>query len=81
MIDEKYNSNYGTRNERHSAKAFNGKQSLRVDQLTLDGEYIKTFPSLSEAMRTLGIKSTSNLVKVCKNERKYAYGYKWRYAR
>ena len=50
----------------------------RVAQLTLDGKIIKIFNSLNEAGRELNI-SSQNIGKVCKNERKSAGGYKWKY--
>lgn len=57
------------------------KRSKRIDQLTLDGEYIRTFPSTMEIERQLGIPH-SNISVVCKGKGPLytAGGYKWRYS-
>lgn len=45
-----------------------------------DGEYIQTFNSIKEALISLNknVKS-GHITSCCKNKRKIAYGYKWRY--
>ena len=55
--------------------------SKRIDQLTLEGEYITTFPSTMEIERQLGIPH-SQISNVCKNKKNYhsAGGFKWRYS-
>lgn len=57
------------------------KMSKRIDQLTLEGEYITTFPSTMEIERQLGIPH-SQISNVCKNKKNYhsAGGFKWRYS-
>lgn len=74
-----YNTAYGTRTQR---------TSKRIQQLTLDGKYIKTFNSVKEASRVLGIGS-SNIHNcainktITKNGNKYicrsAGGFIWKY--
>ena len=55
--------------------------SKSVNQYTLNGEYIKTFSSITEAANNLGNKDyRQHIGKVCKGKRKTAYGYKWKYA-
>lgn len=49
-----------------------------VDQLTMDGTYIKTWHGVHAAGRELGIHG-ENISKVCKGERSQTGGYKWRY--
>lgn len=51
-----------------------------VSQYDLDGELIKTFKSISEAIKETGI---GNIAKVCKNTSHYktAGGYKWSYTK
>lgn len=51
-----------------------------VEQYTINGEYIKTFNSIKDALISLGknIKS-GHITSCCKNKRKTAYGYKWKY--
>jgi group I intron endonuclease len=54
--------------------------SISVDQYSLNDEYIRTFKSITEALLFLnkGIKS-GHISQCCKNKRKSAYGYKWKY--
>ena len=49
-----------------------------VIQLTLDGKYIKQFPSIKNAAESLG-KKTQGIQQVLNGKYKTAYGYKWRY--
>lgn len=55
-----------------------------VNQYTLNGEFIKSFPSYTEAARSLGkITSSSkgastHISNVCKGKRKSAYGFIWK---
>ena len=52
----------------------------KVVQLTLDGKYIQIFNSIADANRSLGKASNaSNIGQVCKGNRNYAYGFKWKY--
>ena len=73
-----YNSAYGTRGEKIGKKNKNGKRSIPIDQLDIDGNYIQTFPSWQEAARA-GY-HTGNIWKQIKGEYTHAYGYKWRYS-
>ena len=68
----KDNCNHGTRNER-SAK----KQSKKVLQFTLDGEFIREWPSASEVVRN-GF-SQGNVSACCQGKYKQAYGFIWKY--
>ena len=75
-----YNHNYGTRNQR-VAEA----NSIPVDMLIKDGEFIRQFPSSREAERWLRISgypsaSHSHIIQCCKGNRNTAYGFKWKYA-
>ena len=51
FCDNKYNSNFGTRNERIAAKNTNGKLSKPVLQYDLEGNFIKEWPSTRECER------------------------------
>jgi len=53
---------------------------ISIEQYTLDDVYLRDFSSITEALIYLG-KSTrcGHLSSCCKNKRKYAYGYKWKY--
>ena len=66
------NCNHGTRNER-VAKA----QSKPVLQFTLDGEFVREWPSTMECERN-GF-SSGNVSACCRGERKTAYGFIWMY--
>lgn len=54
-----------------------------VNQYSLDGEYIQSFPSALAAARALGKITTtskgasSHISAVCRGKKKSAYGYKW----
>lgn len=52
--------------------------SKPVEQYTLDGKFVKEYPSASEASRQTGI-SQGNISMCCRCERKSAGGYIWRY--
>lgn len=52
--------------------------SKPVLQYTIDGEFIKEWPSASEAARQLGYHQ-SNISACCRGEKKQAYGYIWKY--
>jgi hypothetical protein len=54
-------------------------QSKKVKQLTLNGVFIKTYPSLKEAAADMQIKAC-NIVDACKGRQKTAKGFKWEYA-
>lgn len=71
--DARYNSNYGTRNER-VAKSL----SKRVLQFTKEGEFVKEWPSIHEAGRN-GF-NQGHVWSCCIGKRKSANGYNWRYA-
>lgn len=70
-----YNCNYGTRNDRIKK---NMPQKKSIYQLSMDGEIIREYPSVQEASRKTGI-CAGHICDVCKGNREYANGYKWRY--
>lgn len=76
----KYNSNYGSRNKKISDKLKNGSCSKVIKQYTLDGEFIREWPSLMEIKRILGL-SPSVIQKCCSNKycNKTYKGYIWKY--
>ena len=77
-VTSKENNNYGTRNERAAKARINGKKSKRVLQLSLTGEIIREWPSISECGRNGFI--ISSVCKCCNGEQKTHKGYKWCYA-
>ena len=64
--DAKYNSNYGTRNEKFK------KPILQYD---LNGNFIKEWPSATD----VGKEANDNICKCLKGRQKTAYGYVWKY--
>lgn len=69
----KKNANYGTRNERMT-KA----KSKPVYQYTLDGEFVKEWPSANEVQRQTGWWQPI-ISSCCRGKKKSAYGYIWKY--
>jgi group I intron endonuclease len=59
-------------------KNLNANLRKAVNQYDLEGNFIKTFESLSDILRTFGI-NTSAISNCCKGKRKTAGGYKWEY--
>ena len=76
--DNKYNQNYGTRNERISKTMTNGKLSKKVLQFTLSGELIREWESTAECGRN-GY-NQGNVAACCRGERKSHKGFRWQYA-
>lgn len=75
----KYNLNYGTVIERLSAKHHNHpKLSKPVEQLTIEGVIIKTYPSIKEAARQLGLHA-QNIGQCCRGKYRHVGGYRWKY--
>lgn len=74
-----YNNSYATRNVRISKANINGKLSKKVRQYSLEGEFIKEFPSASEIQRQLGF-ANNNISSCCLGKRKTSNGYIWKYA-
>ena len=50
----------------------------KVQQYTIEGEFINEFNSVSEASKQTGYNKTS-IAKVCRRERKSSGGYHWKY--
>ena len=59
------------------------KYHTSYDMYSIDGDYIKSFNSLSEIYEFLGNNNTSigsDIIQVCKGHRKTARGYVWRFS-
>ena len=72
-----YNSNYGSRVDRIIPKTIS-KTRKKVCQYSLDGELIKIWDGVNIASRELNI-IQQNITRSCKNEKRTAGGYIWRY--
>ena len=70
---QQYNINYGTGMERRKAK-----QSIKINQYDLNGNYIRTWDCINDAIRQY--KGNTQICQCCKGKRKYASCYKWKYA-
>ena len=72
--NNKYNINYGTRNERMVETL-----SKKVYQYTLKGEFVKEWTSVREVERVLGF-SNGNISSCCNGRQKTAYKYIWKFS-
>lgn len=61
----------------HVVREIMSKPVAKIDKYT--NEIIEVFPSIKCAERSLGIKYTSHIDKVCQGKRKTCNGYKWEY--
>ena len=57
---------------------YNTKKSKPVLQFTLDGEFIREWPSTREIERQLGYKNTA-ISNCCNQKTKSSYGFIWKY--
>jgi len=57
----------------------NINKPIPVRQYTMNGEFVREYPSIKEAERKTGI-NNSAISKTCRGKYKYTGGYKWRYA-
>lgn len=73
------NCHHGTAIRRRANKLRNGVRSKAVNQYTLGGKFIATYPSLAEAERQLGF-GAGNILHCIQGRYSHAYGYIWRYA-
>jgi hypothetical protein len=56
-----------------------GNKSIQVKQYTLQGEYIKTFPTVRNAARELERDCHKEILMCCRGKRKQTHGYKWQF--
>lgn len=69
---DKYSTNISKKVTKNS---YNPKINIAVDQYTFDGEFVSTYPSISNASKTLG--GVYHILDVINKKRKYAGGYYW----
>lgn len=86
LLDPWYNSNptagggrYGKWTDLEKIASRNGSLSKEVFQFTLHGDFLNQFPSVSEAARSIGLKSTAHIADCCNGKRRYANGFLWSY--
>lgn len=76
----KYNSNYGTRNQRSAKKRINHPAIVKpVAQYDIYGNFIGKYISAREAHRLAGF-SFEGIGRCCKGKNKTCGGYVWKYA-
>lgn len=74
--DKEYNNNYGQHHEKHNSAI--GWYMRSVIQLSSDGETIATYPSVSEAARSIGV--SAKAIRLCiSGKNKKCGGYRWKY--
>ena len=71
-----YNRSQGKGCPECAKKIIGNKKSKKVYQYTLDGVYVNTYNSVTEAINLTGIKHISS---ACNGTRKSAGGFIWRY--
>lgn len=74
--------NYSIDEGRHRGSKLKGVTNGKpIEQYSLDGVYINTFPNATVAAESLGKgRSESNNIRTCANgKRKSAYGYRWKF--
>ena len=76
--NSKYNCNFGTRNERVIAKNTNGKLSKPVLQYTLDGKFVREWPSAKQAEREGGF-NHGHIAACCKGKKNKHHNFIWKY--
>jgi hypothetical protein len=52
---------------------------VKVSQFTMSGEFIKTWDSITDAAKAVGLKGSYTIGAVCKNKRLSSGGFKWSY--
>lgn len=59
----------------------NPSDKKKVDQYSMDGEFIRTFDSIADARVSIGLdrRAGNSITKVCNKEYQYFYGYVWRW--
>ena len=74
----KYNNTYGTRIERAAEKNTNGKLSKPILQYTLDGKFVREWPSTMQAEREGGF-NHGHIAACCKGKKNKHHNFIWRY--
>lgn len=69
-------------NRQVNKKGINNSCSKQINQLSINGDFIKMWGSINEACRSLSFNSFG-IIKCCKKEKKYntAYNFKWEYVK
>jgi hypothetical protein len=65
--------------ERHQQQSLNNPKNKPVLQYTLQGEFIKEFYNVAQAVKELGLKHHTNIAQCARGVRHKAAGFIWRY--
>lgn len=80
FCNRSHNVNWGDGNKKRRESNLNHpNKSKKIKQYTLDGDFVKEWPSIKEIERQLGFFGCS-ICACCKHKKPYAYNYKWEYA-
>ncbi len=61
-------------------KISSGNKNIPISQYTLDGIFVKTYPTMRSAERELNNKCHKEIKMCCEGIRKQAVGYSWQYS-
>ena len=76
---ERHKDRYKKYTEPPKVKKFKHYKTIYINQLTLDGEFIREWSSFVELKKKMNYHNTS-IKECCEGKRKTAYGYKWEFA-
>lgn len=62
-----------------TVQSFKNRNTSGFCMFDLEGNYIREFNNIQEINEYFNIKDSGSITKVCKGQRKTAYGYKWVY--
>ena len=68
------------RGKRENVSGSKNGRARKVDQFTLDGEYIRTFDTIKDALECVGGKCRNGITGVCSGRYKSSYGFIWKYS-
>jgi len=74
-----WRNNISTAHKKNGFIPINASESnkIKISQFTLNGDFIKTWESITEAAKNVGLKSHSGIIEVCKNNRFKAGNFRW----
>jgi predicted GIY-YIG superfamily endonuclease len=65
--------------ERKTKQSINNPKNKPILQYTLDGEFVKEYYNVSDAVKAVGATTHTNIAKCARGTRKKACGYIWKY--
>lgn len=80
VVEEKIPPYNGTKMTEEQKNRLANMFRKKVNQYSINGEYIETYISIQEACRQIKGKSSTPISHACKKIKETAYGYRWEYA-